>query len=114
MNFHWEFLNSFVILQNNSKEALKILNPIFYFLKILKIFKIEGALFLDVIEVLEKTLQILTNILDIKDFSFVINDIIGFVEELVNSYLEQSYGNKIFTKLIYFFTIPHFDNKIRK
>lgn len=80
----------------------------------MKLFTMEGALFLDITpESLNQTLEFLIRMLDIKVFSAIINKIPSFVEQIVNSFLEQSYGNKIFAKLVYFFTIDYFQTKIR-
>lgn len=98
----------------NFYQTCKFLDPNIFFIKYTKIFTMEGALFLDIDqETLNHNLEFLIKMVDIKLFSAIINKIPSYIEKLVNSFLEQSYGNKIFTKLIYFFTVDFFQTKIR-
>lgn len=103
------------ISQTHFTEIIDLLNIKYYLFKFLKLFKIQGGLFYEIdSKYLDYHLNFFLNYLEIDDFALLINKNTSFVEELVNSYLEQSFGNAIFTKLIYFFTIPAFDLNLRR
>jgi len=97
------------------EKTLEFLNPKLYFLKLSKLFLCEGGLFFEIDQQrLENTLKQLILLLDLKDLAFFLNKNPHILEEIINSYLEQSFGNSLFTKFLYFFVNPLFDLKIRK
>ena len=53
--------------------------------------------------------------MDILKISRILNEKLEFIEEIINSYLEQSFGNLEFTKLLYFIAMmPNIDIKLKR
>lgn len=74
-----------------------------------------GSLFYDCDEnILDEYLTSIFNNLNISELVEYINNRFSLVEELVNSYLEQSFGSKIFSKILFVFSAGKFEKKIKK
>ena len=97
------------------EKTLNLLNPKLYLIKFTKVFICEGGLFLEFDQKkLENFLIFLFSLMNLKDLSDFLHKNAHIVEEIVNSYLEQSFGNHIFTKFVHYFTQPCFDHKTRR
>ena len=119
LEFNFEFYETLKRIKDISsqkyEEIVILLNPKLFFLKFLKLFKCEGGLFWEIDQKkLEEFVDFAIKMLDLKEFAGFINKNRSFIEEIANSFCEQSFGNAVFSKILYFFTRSCFDTKIRR
>jgi hypothetical protein len=96
-------------------ELIEMFNPLVYFLRMLKLFKSDECLFLNIQEaLLNENLDKLFSILKASEIQTFFNKNYYLFEELLQAFLMNSYGNKIFTKLLFIFTMEGFEKKIIK
>ena len=103
------------VLASKNQDLIFALNPLVYFLKLLKLFKSDECFFLNVLDnELFCHMQNIFSILKISEIQKFFNKNFYLFEELSNAFLSNSYGNKVFTKLMFIFTIDGFEKKMIK
>ena len=85
---------------NIYEQTLDLLNPKLYLIKFTKVFICEGGLFLEFDQKkLENFLIVLFSLMNLKDLSDFLHKNAHMVEEIGNSYLEQSFGIRFLLNL---------------